>query len=203
MENPSRRRVLAAGLAGTALGLVDRRVASAGSTPPSPAPVTAEPEAQPTAEDAGLLAAAREAELASRDLYQLAIDAGAGGGDGTMEALRDDHAAYADVLSGLIGRDATQSRDEELFESLSAGFDSDDTAGVAAAAYDMESTLVATHSALLGQLKGRNGAKTIASILMVEARHCVVLADVAGLGDDLDALFVNDAEPRALTPVEG
>ena len=164
MENPSRRRVLAAGLAGTALGLVDRRVASAGSTPPSPAPVTAEPEAQPTAEDAGLLAATREAELASRDLYQLAIDAGAGGGDGTMEALRDDHAAYADVLSGLIGRDATQSRDEELFESLSAGFDSGDTAGVAEAAYDMESTLVATHTALLGQLKGRNGAKTIASI---------------------------------------
>ena len=33
----------------------------------------------------------------------------------------------------------------------------------------------------------------IASILIVEARPCAVLADMAGSGDDFDALFVNDA----------
>ena len=35
MENPTRRRVLAAGLAGTALGLIGGRAASAGTAPPA------------------------------------------------------------------------------------------------------------------------------------------------------------------------
>ena len=38
VENPTRRRVLAAGLTGTALGLIGGRAASAGTTPPSDAP---------------------------------------------------------------------------------------------------------------------------------------------------------------------
>ena len=71
------------------------------------------------------------------------------------------------------------------------------------AAYDLESTLVATHTELLGELEGVDGAKTIASILMMEARHCTVLADLAGRGDDLDALFENTARaPRPGRPRE-
>ena len=62
-------------------------------------------------------------------------------------------------------------------------------------AYDLESTAVATHTELLGQLEGIDGAETVASILIVEARMRTVLADLAGHGDDLDALFVDDAEP--------
>ena len=43
----------------------------------------------------------------------------------------------------------------------------------------------------------------IASILIVEARSSTVLADLAGNGDDLDALFVNDAEPLAVSRPTG
>ena len=38
----------------------------------------------------------------------------------------------------------------------------------------------------------------IASILIVEARHCAVLADLAGGGDDVDLLFENEGEPIAV-----
>ena len=76
-------------------------------------------------------------------------------------------------------------------------------AAVAAAGYDLESTLVATHTELLRALEGTDGAEMLASILIVEARNCAVLADLAGNGDDLDALFVNDAEPLAVSRPTG
>ena len=66
---------------------------------------------------------------------------------------------------------------------------------MATAGYDLESTAVATHTALLAHLTNVDGAKLVASMLAMEARHCVVLADLSGRGDDLDVLLVNTAEP--------
>ena len=68
------------------------------------------------------------------------------------------------------------------------------------AAYNVEATLVATHTDLIGQLEGTNGAALIASILITEARHCTVLAVIAG-ETDLDVLLLSDA--TALQPTEG
>jgi hypothetical protein len=45
---------------------------------------------------------------------------------------------------------------------------------------------------VVGALQGTDGAALIASILVVEARHVVVLLDMAEQ-TDLDALLVNDA----------
>jgi hypothetical protein len=66
---------------------------------------------------------------------------------------------------------------------------------VATAGYDLESAAVATHTELLGRLTNADAAKLIASVLAMEARHCAVLADLSGRGDDLDVLLVNTAEP--------
>ena len=69
------------------------------------------------------------------------------------------------------------------------------------AAYTLESTAVATHTDILGKLQGTDGAALIASILIVEAAHGTVLADMNG-STDLDELLV-DNEADALTPAEG
>ena len=62
---------------------------------------------------------------------------------------------------------------------------------------------VATHTELIGQLEGIDGAKTIAAVLIMEARMCTVLADLAGEGDDLTALFDNNASALAVSASEG
>lgn len=149
-----------------------------------------------TAEDAALLGAMQEVEIAARDLYQAALDAGAD--DDVYRGIRDNHGAYVDILSGLIGRSAGSLRNDALYQEHVGSFEESSGEALAQAAYDFESTLVATHTQALGELVGINGAAAVASIVMVEARHCTVLADMAGHGQDYSALFENTAEPLDL-----
>lgn len=153
-----------------------------------------------TAEDQELLAGAQGIELAVRDLYAAAIAAGAD--SDVYVGIRDNHGAYVDLLSGLIGRSSRGTRNEALYEEQLSAFEGATGEELASAAYELESSLVSTHIGLLEQLAGIDGANAIASIIPIEARHTVVLADLAGQGDDLEALFTNDAEPLEL-PVEG
>ncbi|MBA3604845.1 MAG: ferritin-like domain-containing protein [Actinomycetota bacterium] len=189
LENPSRRR-LTAGLTGTALTLGARPVEARA---PRTAPPTS-PPARPTEGDIPLLAFAEQIELTARDLYRVALDEGAAGDrDRVLLTGRDNHQAAADSLSAILGIDGTGERDEALFEELSGGFTTSDLPAVAEAGYALESTAVATHIGLIGQLQGTAGANTIAAILMIESRMCTVLADLQGLGDDDAALFDNGA----------
>lgn len=190
MENPSRRRVLTAGLAGSTLALAGWRPAGA-ATPPTP-------PARPTAADTEVLAALQGLEFAARDLYQTALDAGASDEGGLLETLRSNHEGYANGISGLIGGAAPQTADEALFEQYVGDFDSSDLAEITAAGYDLESRTVATHLDALAELEGVDGAALIASILIVESRACAVLANLGGQGDDLDAVLDNDAAPFSL-----
>ena len=196
MENRSRRRALVAGLAGTALTALGGRRVSA--TPPT------EPPGRPTDADTALLARAQQVELTARDLYDVAIEEGAAGDeDRVLLAARANHQAAADSLSALIGTAAPQTADAELFEQFADRFRTSDITAVATAGYELESTLVATHTELIGQLEGIDGAKTIAAVLVMEARMCTVLADLAGEGDDLTALFDNNASALAVSASEG
>jgi Ferritin-like domain len=160
-------------------------------------PVPTPPD-QPTRADTELLAAIQGLELAARDLYQLALDAGADDEGDVLETLRSNHEGYANAISGLIGGAAPQQRDEALFAQFQAEFDNSDVEAVAAAAYDFESSTVATNLDALSQLEGKDAAKSVASIVIVESRHCAVLANLGGQGDDLDAVLVNDATPFEL-----
>lgn len=190
------------------LPLVDNPAAVPRSAPPTSEPASSEPAAsepaattttappgRPTADDVALLAFAQSFELTARDLYQAAIDAGAPGSySDVFVTLMENHEEYGNVLAGIIGSDAPQRRDDAIFDQFVAGFDSNDTTAVAEAGYDLESTAVATHTELLGQLAGIDGATALAAMLVVESRHCTVLATIAGLGDDMDALIDNAAE---------
>lgn len=186
VENRSRRRVLAAGLTGTALTVAGRRVSA--TTPPTP------PPGRPTDDDVQLLQFAQRVELTARDLYQVALDEGAAGDrDRVIQTCRDNHRAFADSLSAILGTDGNGRRDNGLFDELSGGFTTSDLPAVAEAGFALESSAVATHTNLLGRLAGVDGARTIAAILTSESRMCTVLADLQGLGDDDAALFDNGA----------
>lgn len=191
MENRSRRRVLTAGLAGTVATLAGRRAEA-----DAPASV---PPGRPSEADRELLGFAQQFELAARDLYEAAIAEGAAGDeDRVLQACHDNHQASADALSGLLGNSSQGRRADDVFDEWVDLFTSSSLEDVAAAGYDLESVAVATHTDLIGQLEGVDGTRTIAAVLTMQARMCVVLADLSGRGDDFDALFTNEAD--ALSP---
>ncbi len=221
MDNPTRRRVLTAGAAGAALGVLSARTASAsqattttstttptttaGSGAESSAPTTAAttttlPPRRPTSSDIPLLAFAESVELAARDLYGVALAAGVK--DDAIVAMQSNHRGYADVLRGMLGTNSNGSRDDDVYSSFADRFNVADAATLSAPAYELESTAVATHIELLRQLMGTDAARLVASILIVEARHCAVLADIGGKGTDFTALFEDSARTLA-PPAEG
>jgi ferritin-like protein len=203
-----RRRLLGIGLGGAAASLLPFLSGRASATTPptssttgTSTTTTTAPPKRPTADDVSLLGFAQSVELAARDLYDVAL-----GGVGFTETdkaviatIRESHEAYAASLSALLGRQASQVVDP-VFDDLKSTF-SGDAASVLDAAYALESTAVATHLDILGELRGTDGASLIASILIVEARHGTVLAEMSG-ATSLDDLLVN-TEADALAPAEG
>jgi len=159
------------------------------------------PPRRPTSSDIELLGFAQSAELTARDLYLAALAAGAGDDQvASIAALAAHHDAYAQSLSALLGTDAPQTRNEELFSSLESGFGSN-TMSMALAAHELENTLVVTHTDLLEQLDGTEGAALVASILIGESRHCAALAALAGKSpvDDIN-LFITTSDVASLAP---
>ena len=147
---------------------------------------------RPTEADNELLASAQAAALATRDLYQAAVAAGATGDHtATFVSLAAHHDAYAQAISSLIGRAAPQARDDELFSANKSDFESDATTA-ALAAHTLENSLVAAHTELIGELEGTEGAALIASMVVIESRHVVALATIAGKSpiDDIDLFLV-------------
>ncbi len=204
-----RRHLLGAGLGGAAAALLPVLAGRAGAarpatTPPTePAPTTTvAPPLQPTDADVELLVFAEGVELAARDLYDIAL-ASVEFSDvqrTVVATLRESHEAYFQSLAAILGRRGSGQANADVVSALRGGF-TGDAAKVLGSMYDLESTAVATHTEILGELDGLDGAKLIASILIVEARHGTVLADLAGR-DSLDDLLVA-TEADALAPAEG
>lgn len=161
-------------------------------------PDTTTPPRRPTADDIELLGAAQSLELTARDLYRAAVSAGVGGDHlASLACMATHHDMASQSISAVIGGDAPQTRNDDLFDSLESGFTSDD---VALTAHGLENSLVATHRFLLGELDGTEGSALIASILITEARHSAALASVAGLSpvDDADAFLTTPSDTEVL-----
>jgi rubrerythrin len=207
-DNALRRRLLGIGLGGAAVSLLPFLVGRAAATTPSsgptdstPATTTTAPPKRPTSDDVTLLSFAQSVELAARDLYDDAL-AAKGFDDDTravIATIRESHDAYAASLSGMLGRAAPQKADS-IGTDLKSSFGGDPSS-ILSSAYNLESTAVATHLDILGQLQGTDGASLIASILVVEARHGTVLAYLNG-ATSLDELLVS-TEADALAPAKG
>ena len=147
---------------------------------------------RPTEADTELLASAQATALATRDLYQAAVAAGVGGDHtASFVAIAAHHDAYAQAISSLIGRAAPQARDNGIFSANKSDFESDTTAA-ALAAHALENSLVSAHTELSGELEGTEGAALIASMVVIESRHVVALATIAGKSpiDDIDLFLV-------------
>jgi hypothetical protein len=198
-----RRRLLGIGWGGAAASLLPwlSGRATATTTTSAATTTTTVPPKRPADDDVTLLGFAQSVELAARDLYDVALatDDFDANQRAVIAPIREAHAAYADGLSALLGRLAPQ-QVNAVFDDLKATFGGD-AKSVLAAAYALESTAVATHTDILGKLQGTDGASLLASVLIVEARHGTVLADISG-STDLDELLV-DKEADALAPAEG
>ena len=111
------------------------------TSPPASGPVDSAPAAEstttaprrPTGDDIALLGFAQTFELTARDLYQAALDGGLADSDlaDVFTTLRDNHEEYANRLSGILGVDAPQQRDDALFDELVGGFEGGDAVDVA------------------------------------------------------------------------
>ena len=111
--------------------------------------------------------------------------------------MRENHEEYANSIAGLVGESAVP-RSREVYDKFADRFTTTDVTELAAAAYDLESMLVATHPEVIGELVGTDGADALAAAVIVEARQASALAAVAGKLDDLDVMLVNSAEPVSL-----
>jgi Ferritin-like domain len=214
----ARRRLLAAGLGGAALSLLPSlaRRASA-STPPSStgagagpgeaspgdstggsspdvstAPTTSAPPQRPTDADVPLLDFAESIELSARALYDLTLKLTTWTPDQAVVigTIREGHSAYANSLSGMLGRLADLAPDAGVLDQYATAF-SGPAAQVLDAAYTLESALVATHLDILGQLEGTSAGALLGSIVNIEARNSTVVAQMNG-ATDLDVLLVVD-----------
>jgi Ferritin-like domain len=211
----SRRRFLrAVGLGGTLAALpVVARTASAqsGSTtapeaPAAPATTTTAPPLRPTSADVQLLGFAQSVELAAVDVYDILRDRMSSGDlsvpDETVqvvEVFREHHQAYAQSLSGILGRSAPAVANAALLVTIVGPFETGTIDEALSAAYDLENVLVATNLSILDQLIGTSGAAMIASIFPVEAKHAIVLGTMIGQTDLVPASGVESTD-EALTP---
>ncbi|MEO5898495.1 MAG: ferritin-like domain-containing protein [Ilumatobacteraceae bacterium] len=189
---------------GTADGTADTAGASTGgSAAPSTnaATSTTAPPKRPVEADLPLLNFAQAAELAANELYKLALAGTLDDDQRTvLEVIGQSHLAYGQALSGLLGRIADNAPDADIVTSGTSDF-SGDAATVLKAAYALESTLVATHTAIVGKILGTDAAYLLASIVTIEARNGTVLASLGGATELADLLVDNEAD--ALTPAKG
>jgi len=192
----SRRALLGLGIGGAAVSLLPLLTGRAHAS----AATTTAPPKRPTADDTELLGAAQQVELAAVALYDSAI-AGVSGWTAAQAAVmftfRDAHLAYANSLSALLGRTAPGTAAASVISSYRGEFGGD-PASVCGASWSLESAAVATHGDILGLLQGVEGAALVASIQIAEARHCTVLADLAGLTDTASLLVDDEEAPLAV-----
>lgn len=150
----------------------------------------------PTEHDTALLSAAQAVELSAADLYQLALDAGIDDPTGVIGVMARNHRAYAETIAGATGVSA-DARNDEVYDSLESEFDTTDIGQFAAAGVELENTVVATHTELVGMYEGETAVRLTASILVVEARHATVLGDMAG--DDAETVIRATGEPADIS----
>ncbi|MEQ1874624.1 MAG: ferritin-like domain-containing protein [Ilumatobacteraceae bacterium] len=187
-----RRAMFGAGIGGAAVSLLPLLTGKSAASSTSDdsttttaaqntAPTTTAPPRRPTSSDVELLGAEQKLELTARALYDDAIDAGDWSDTeaSVIATIREAHEAAAQALAGLLGTDAPGEMSQSLYASLSSRF----TGSVSSrleAAYELESALVASHTAALADLQGIDGATLIAAVQSAEARHGTVLADLNG-----------------------
>ena len=139
------------------------------------------PPAQPTDADKQLLLFSQGVELAARDLYKKAVDSGKYSDDelAMLTLFGEHHNSYAQAINGLIGKVATNKRNESLYSTHVGQLASAQSAY--ASLQSLENTLTTTNTDILGQLRGLDAARILASIITIEARMAAVFGTLPAL----------------------
>jgi hypothetical protein len=147
----------------------------------------------PSTADVALLAFANAAEWAARDLFAVAaaLPAFSAEEQAVLVGFHDHHRAAAQALGGLIGADAPNVREDAVYNAFRSRLSGSDKGAILDALRELENTLVATHTSLVGTLDGTAGSSLVASIITIQARHAASLALLAGRS--LDDALVNEA----------
>lgn len=159
------------------------------------------PPKMPTSADKQLLDFALSAELSVHDLYITAINSGMLSADerSMMEMFSEHHKSYAQSLNGLLGKAATNTRNEALYSTYAGQLTS--AQAMNRVLQSVENTMVATHTDILSSLQGMDGATLVASIITVEARHAAVFGTLptANLSSALNSAATSLAPNAATT----
>lgn len=159
------------------------------------------PPKMPTSADKQLLDFALSAELSVHDLYVTAINSGMLSADerSMMEMFSEHHKSYAQSLNGLLGKAATNTRNEALYSTYAGQLTS--AQAMNRVLQSIENTMVATHTDILSSLQGMDGATLVASIITVEARHAAVFGTLptANLSSALNSAATSLAPNAATT----
>jgi superoxide dismutase len=144
---------------------------------------------------------ALSAELSVHDLYITAINSGMLSADerSMMEMFSEHHKSYAQSLNGLLGKAATNTRNEALYSTYAGQLTS--AQAMNRVLQSVENTMVATHTDILSSLQGMDGATLVASIITVEARHAAVFGTLptANLSSALNSAATSLAPNAATT----
>ena len=177
----------AAGLASAA--------ALAAAQPASAAPYS------PTDPDKAVLEQALQLELAAKLLYRDAVEAGLT--DAALEVAQvfgDNHEAYADQFAAITGISA-DTYNEDFYDELKDSFATSDVAEFAQAAWELENNFAATYTELFTEFEALESQTVVASIVVINGRMATVLADLAGVSDQLNLVF--DPPTEIITLTEG
>ena len=168
----TRRRLLSALVAGGALAsaapLLAGRASAAGDGTNAPPRDTRDNNALNNA-------LAREARMVGT--YRLAVAAAAAADDEVagLTLILDHHIAYVQAIKGYLGPDAKAAPETPLSNP------SGSVKSMAASLAQLEDETATIHTDILAILSGMDGAKIIASIVIVEARHAAALSVFSGL----------------------
>ena len=183
----SRRSLIGAlGVAGLASALAVAR------------PAQAAPPYSPTDSDREILDQLLQLELTANRLYNDSLAAGLDGDAAFVaQTFGKNHEYYAEQFAAITGISA-DTYNEAAYEANKDAFATSDVGEFAVAAWTLENDAAATYSELINEFEAVEAQQSTAAIAVMNGRMATVLADLAGVSDDLDILFDPPGTPIPL-----
>ena len=160
-----------------------------------PAPTTTAPPKRPTSADIVLLGFAQSLEFAASQLYGQATPTLSKDWQLIGAVFGRHHRAYGEQIGALLGRRAPGVANQTLLDERTPAFGARSEPAILKAAYELEISLAASYTQLLGLLKGTDGITLVASFQPVEARQAVVLGQATNVTDEDLMPVVEGDEP--------
>ena len=190
--------------AGASASSVADETTTTGASAAEAVTTTTAPPKRPTDADIDVLGFIQTAEVAAFACYRTALDRTVAlaipeAEIPVLQVFGEHHQAYAQQISGMLGRKAPNAVNASVLEQFGAPFESGSLEELYIAAQELEDALTATNLSAMNELEGTDGAALIASILVVEAQHSTVMQALAGRADLMPTVGVESTE-GALAP---